>query len=130
MSDTHYPVIAGYSQASSNSENGDSPELISLGGRDEAVVWEMMGHSGGRLVVPDYGVSLTIPEGSIPQDTNYKLYVGVLLRVNISTALTERQVRMCSVVYFSNECLNINLYVTNSVQLPACAKFFYCINNL
>lgn len=86
--------IAGYSQPITYSDNGDPPEVASLGGRDEAIVWEMMGHSGGRLVLPEYGVSLTIPEGSIPLETSHKLYVGVLLRGNISSALSDRQVRI------------------------------------
>jgi len=67
--------------------------MTAVGGQDEsAVVWEMVGHSGGRLLVPEFGVSLTIPAGSVPPEVNYKLYVGVLNRTNLSLALNEKQV--------------------------------------
>lgn len=68
------------------------PELGSVGLCGEGIVWEDVGSSGGRLVVPEYGVSLTVPEGSIPSDKTCKLFLAVLPNAHFTPSLTERQV--------------------------------------
>lgn len=87
-----YTKISGYSQSSTNSGGDVHEEFIGPVIENEAIVWEIVGSSGGRLVVPEYGVSLTITEGSISQDSTHKLYLGVLFRTDISTVLSEQQV--------------------------------------
>ncbi|KAF2355547.1 UPA domain [Trinorchestia longiramus] len=94
---------SGYSHTSTNSDAPDSLDCDSAGvggagGGDDTVVWEMVGHSGGRLVVPEYGVTLTVPEGAIPPDTSYKLFIGVLLRLDVSLPLTQHQTLLSPVI--------------------------------
>uniref|UniRef100_A0A9J7ZVV0 Netrin receptor UNC5 n=2 Tax=Cyprinus carpio TaxID=7962 RepID=A0A9J7ZVV0_CYPCA len=37
----------------------------------------VFGHGGGRLVVPNAGVSLLVPHGAIEEDTTWELYVSI-----------------------------------------------------
>ena len=53
----------------------------------------MVDSSGGVLVVPEYGVTLTIPHGAIPNGSGHKMYLGVLPTGHgLSATLSQRQV--------------------------------------
>ncbi|XP_078318953.1 netrin receptor UNC5C-like isoform X2 [Crassostrea virginica] len=43
----------------------------------EAVTWGSFNHSGGRLVLPESGVCMTIPEGAVKKGHEAELYLGV-----------------------------------------------------
>ena len=62
------------------------------GAHGEGTVWQEMGSMGGRMVVPEYGVSLTIPEGSLPPDVSHKFFLAVLPRAKLFPPLNEKQV--------------------------------------
>ncbi|XP_048760226.2 netrin receptor UNC5C-like isoform X3 [Ostrea edulis] len=43
----------------------------------EAVTWGSFNHAGGRLVLPESGVCMTIPEGAVKRGQEAELYLGV-----------------------------------------------------
>lgn len=43
----------------------------------EAVTWGSFNHSGGRLILPESGVCMTIPEGAVKKGHEAELYLGV-----------------------------------------------------
>ncbi|XP_057216320.1 unc-5 netrin receptor Da [Triplophysa rosa] len=44
----------------------------------------VFGHSGGRLVVPNTGVSLLVPQGAIEEDTTWELYISITQQASSS----------------------------------------------
>ncbi|XP_041706655.1 netrin receptor UNC5D-like isoform X5 [Coregonus clupeaformis] len=48
----------------------------------------VFGHAGGRLVVPNTGVSLLVPHGGIAEDTTWEMYM-VINQENSSSTLSE-----------------------------------------
>uniref|UniRef100_A0A9J8D327 Netrin receptor UNC5 n=1 Tax=Cyprinus carpio carpio TaxID=630221 RepID=A0A9J8D327_CYPCA len=64
----------------------------------------VFGHGGGRLVVPNAGVSLLVPHGAIEEDTTWELYVSITQQD--SSALSD-EVAHCADV--SSEDWNIKL---------------------
>lgn len=69
--------------------DGQPPKDV-LGG--EGAAWGVVTSAGGRLVVAEYGVVLTIPGGALPQDTRQQLYVSVSPNLHHAPNLTDRQV--------------------------------------
>uniref|UniRef100_A0AAV2MP54 ZU5 domain-containing protein n=1 Tax=Knipowitschia caucasica TaxID=637954 RepID=A0AAV2MP54_KNICA len=37
----------------------------------------VFGHNGGRLVVPNTGVSLLVPHGAVPEDNTWEMYTAI-----------------------------------------------------
>lgn len=65
----------------------------------EGSAWGTVTSAGGRLVVAEYGVVLTIPSGALPPDTRQQFYVTVDSCAGNTPTLTDRQV--CSFVIAS-----------------------------
>ncbi|PKK19851.1 unc-5 netrin receptor D [Columba livia] len=51
--------------------------LSSISTRSELRTAALFGHLGGRLVVPNTGVSLLIPHGAIPEESSWEIYLAV-----------------------------------------------------
>uniref|UniRef100_A0A8C6RG27 Netrin receptor UNC5 n=1 Tax=Nannospalax galili TaxID=1026970 RepID=A0A8C6RG27_NANGA len=51
--------------------------LSSLPTRTELRTTGVFGHSGGRLVMPNTGVSLLIPHGAIPEENSWEIYMSI-----------------------------------------------------
>lgn len=67
----------------------------------EGSAWGWVTSAGGRLVVAEYGVVLTIPSGALPPDTRQQFYVTVDSCAGNTPTLTDRQV--CS--FYHNSIL-------------------------
>ncbi|KAM4836805.1 netrin receptor UNC5D isoform 2-T2 [Thomomys bottae] len=53
------------------------PNLSSLPTRTELRTTGVFGHQGGRLVMPNTGVSLLIPHGAIPEENSWEIYMSI-----------------------------------------------------
>ncbi|XP_042557410.1 netrin receptor UNC5D isoform X6 [Dipodomys spectabilis] len=53
------------------------PNLSSLPTRTELRTTGVFGHLGGRLVMPNTGVSLLIPHGAIPEENSWEIYMSI-----------------------------------------------------
>nr|XP_048685093.1 netrin receptor UNC5D isoform X6 [Caretta caretta] len=51
--------------------------LSSLSTRSELRTTGIFGHLGGRLVMPNTGVSLLIPHGAIPEESSWEMYLTI-----------------------------------------------------
>ncbi|XP_057553229.1 netrin receptor UNC5D isoform X2 [Hippopotamus amphibius kiboko] len=51
--------------------------LSSLATRTELRTTGVFGHLGGRLVMPNTGVSLLIPHGAIPEENSWEIYMSI-----------------------------------------------------
>ncbi|XP_027753177.1 netrin receptor UNC5D [Empidonax traillii] len=51
--------------------------LASLSTASELKTTALFGHLGGRLVVPNTGVSLLIPHGAIPEESSWEIYLAI-----------------------------------------------------
>ncbi|KAJ7399620.1 Netrin receptor UNC5D [Pitangus sulphuratus] len=51
--------------------------LASLSTTSELRTTALFGHLGGRLVVPNTGVSLLIPHGAIPEESSWEIYLAI-----------------------------------------------------
>ncbi|GAB0200263.1 netrin receptor UNC5D [Grus japonensis] len=51
--------------------------LSSLSTRSELKTTAIFGHLGGRLVVPNTGVSLLVPHGAIPEESSWEIYLAI-----------------------------------------------------
>ncbi|KAM6221849.1 netrin receptor UNC5D isoform 4-T4 [Rhynchocyon petersi] len=51
--------------------------LSSLSTRTELRTTGVFGHLGGRLVMPNTGVSLLIPHGAIPEENSWEIYMSI-----------------------------------------------------
>uniref|UniRef100_H0WH44 Netrin receptor UNC5 n=1 Tax=Otolemur garnettii TaxID=30611 RepID=H0WH44_OTOGA len=51
--------------------------LSSLPARTELRTTGVFGHLGGRLVMPNTGVSLLIPHGAIPEENSWEIYMSI-----------------------------------------------------
>ncbi|NXH16932.1 UNC5D protein, partial [Bucco capensis] len=51
--------------------------LSSLSSTSELKSTAIFGHLGGRLVVPNTGVSLLIPHGAIPEESSWEIYLAI-----------------------------------------------------
>ncbi|XP_072039232.1 LOW QUALITY PROTEIN: netrin receptor UNC5C-like [Amphiura filiformis] len=70
-----------HSQSSPYQSDGTAPSIVSAllppYVDTSCMAWGMVTHRGGRLVIPDTGISLFIPEGALPKGTSEDLYVAV-----------------------------------------------------
>ncbi|XP_068223501.1 uncharacterized protein [Palaemon carinicauda] len=80
--------------------------------------WGMMTAAGGRLVVSEYGVVLTIPAGALPPETRQPVYVTVTPHPHHAPHLTDRQTLLSPVV----TCGPANV----SLLKPAVLSFDHC----
>ncbi|KAJ7423324.1 Netrin receptor UNC5D [Willisornis vidua] len=51
--------------------------LASISTTSELKTTALFGHLGGRLVVPNTGVSLLIPHGAIPEESSWEIYLAI-----------------------------------------------------
>uniref|UniRef100_A0A8C3LEJ0 Netrin receptor UNC5 n=1 Tax=Chrysolophus pictus TaxID=9089 RepID=A0A8C3LEJ0_CHRPC len=51
--------------------------LSSISTRNELKTTAIFGHLGGRLVVPNTGVSLLVPHGAIPEESSWEIYLAI-----------------------------------------------------
>ncbi|XP_069474073.1 netrin receptor UNC5D isoform X4 [Ambystoma mexicanum] len=51
--------------------------LASITSRPELRTCGVFGHHGGRLVLPNTGVSLLIPLGAVPEESTYEMYMSI-----------------------------------------------------
>ncbi|CAL4079276.1 unnamed protein product [Meganyctiphanes norvegica] len=73
------------------------PELGGMAGV-EGAAWGVVTSDGGRLVIPECGVTLTIPEGALAPDTQEELYVAVVPQPHSFPNLNERQTLLSPVI--------------------------------
>lgn len=64
----------------------------------EGAAWGVMTSTGGRLVVAEYGVVLTIPSGALPPEVRQQIYVSVAPNLHPTLNLTDRQTLLSPVV--------------------------------
>lgn len=84
----------------------------------DGTAWGVMTASGGRLVVSEYGVVLTIPAGALPPETRQPVYVTVTPHPHHAPRLTDRQTLLSPVV----TCGPSNV----SLLKPAVLSFDHC----
>nr|XP_025978142.1 netrin receptor UNC5D isoform X1 [Dromaius novaehollandiae] len=51
--------------------------LSSISTKSELKTTAIFGHLGGRLVIPNTGVSLLIPHGAIPEESSWEIYLAI-----------------------------------------------------
>ena len=104
-------LIGSRQGSGSDNLNVYMPEFSSFGICIEGISWGTIGSSGGRLVVPEYGVSLMVPEGALPPDMKQNIYIAVITRPKNPPVLTERQVSMRMIVLslFQNDYSSVNI---------------------
>uniref|UniRef100_A0A8B9NYP4 Netrin receptor UNC5 n=1 Tax=Apteryx owenii TaxID=8824 RepID=A0A8B9NYP4_APTOW len=54
--------------------------LSSISTKSELKTTAIFGHLGGRLVIPNTGVSLLIPHGAIPEESSWEIYLAISQR--------------------------------------------------
>ena len=74
-------------------QNSSLHDLLGLGTGLGGAAWSVLGSSGGRIIVADCGVSLTVPEGALPPDEMQKLYIAVVTRPKNPPVLSDKQVK-------------------------------------
>ncbi|KAM6149726.1 netrin receptor UNC5D isoform 3-T3 [Erethizon dorsatum] len=67
----------GFSTVHPRSKTPYIQNLSSLPTRTELRTTGVFGHLGGRLVMPNTGVSLLIPHGAIPEEHSWEIYMSV-----------------------------------------------------
>ncbi|XP_077999288.1 netrin receptor UNC5C-like [Glandiceps talaboti] len=84
------------------------------------IAWGMMGHRGGRLTVPDTGVSILIAEGALLKAQTEEIYIAVCREEKDRPRIGPKQTVLSPVVM----CGPRNLVFKKPViiQLPHCAK--------
>lgn len=84
----------------------------------EAAAWGVIGASGGRLVIPDCNVSLTIPEGALTtHNANHTFYVAVISNHTSKPFLHNQQVKCYCYHYF---------YYVSSPTPPLASNVLFC----
>ncbi|XP_055875980.1 netrin receptor UNC5C-like isoform X3 [Biomphalaria glabrata] len=110
------------SQCDSLQDSRQSVISVQLPGNvdTEAVTWSTFTHTGGRLVLPESGVMLTVPEGAIKKGNVEELYMAVCRDDKDRPRLTEHQTILSPVI----------LVGPPSVQLlkPVILSFQHCAN--
>ncbi|CAL4105766.1 unnamed protein product [Meganyctiphanes norvegica] len=104
--------------SSNDSRSPTPPAAINNLEGVEGAAWGVVTSAGARLVVPECGVSLTLPEGAISKDTQQELYVAVLSRPQQPPRLTDRQTMLSPVIYCGPS--NVEL------KKPAILSFEHC----
>ncbi|XP_014284948.1 netrin receptor UNC5B isoform X2 [Halyomorpha halys] len=83
----------------SNTDSAYDCKDIPVRGLDpDCLAWRSMGTNGGRLSLPDSGISLTIPEGALARGRKEDIYVAVLRDDRHRPKLTDRQTQLSPVV--------------------------------
>ncbi|XP_075411872.1 netrin receptor UNC5D isoform X6 [Tenrec ecaudatus] len=67
----------GFSTIHPRSKTPYIQNLSSLPTRTELRTTGVFGHLGGRLVMPNTGVSLLIPHGAIPEENSWEIYMSI-----------------------------------------------------
>ncbi|GFR84427.1 netrin receptor UNC5C [Elysia marginata] len=110
------------SQCDSLQDSRQSVISVQLPGNvdTEAVTWSTFNHMGGRLVLPESGVMLTVPEGAIRKGHVEELYMAVCRDDKDRPRLSENQTILSPVI----------LVGPPSVQLlkPVILSFQHCAN--
>ncbi|GFO23590.1 netrin receptor unc5c [Plakobranchus ocellatus] len=110
------------SQCDSLQDSRQSVISVQLPGNvdTEAVTWSTFNHMGGRLVLPESGVFLTVPEGAIKKGHVEELYMAVCRDDKDRPRLSENQTILSPVI----------LVGPPSVQLlkPVILSFQHCAN--
>uniref|UniRef100_A0A8C4VH35 Netrin receptor UNC5 n=1 Tax=Gopherus evgoodei TaxID=1825980 RepID=A0A8C4VH35_9SAUR len=65
----------GFSTVHARNKTTYIQNLSSLSTRSELRTTGIFGHLGGRLVMPNTGVSLLIPHGAIPEESSWEIYL-------------------------------------------------------
>ncbi|KAK7084089.1 Netrin receptor unc5c [Halocaridina rubra] len=73
----------------------------------DGMAWGIMTASGGRLVMAEYGLTLTIPEGALSRDSCQQVYIAVKAHPQNGPPLNERQTLLSPVIMCgpANVCL-------------------------
>ncbi|XP_038060461.1 netrin receptor UNC5C-like [Patiria miniata] len=84
------------------SDQGRAPSIVSAGIPSHidshCMSWGMVSHRGGRLVIPDAGISMFIPEGALPKGHSEDLYIAVSRDVNDRPRVSGKQTILSPVV--------------------------------
>lgn len=108
------PTSASCSEAARESQ---PPKEVTMGEGSSA--WGTVTSAGGRLIVAEHGVVLTIPSGALPADARQQFYVTVDSCAGNTPALTDRQTLLSPVV-----CCG--LVGGGSLLKPAVLSFEHC----
>ncbi|XP_073992816.1 unc-5 isoform X3 [Rhodnius prolixus] len=90
--------LTSFSTPSNVDSTYDSKCLPIRGLDNDCVAWSTMSCNGGRLSLPDSGISLTVPEGAIPRGHKEDIYIAVLRDDRHRPKLTDRQTQLSPVV--------------------------------
>jgi len=88
----------------------------------EALVWANVTHEGGRLSIPNSGVSLTIPEGAVKKGTSEEVFMAVCRDDKDRPQLTEHQTMLSPVVMCGPPSVALKKAVITSFQHCASVK--------
>lgn len=86
----------------------------------EAFVWTTVKSDGGRITLPNSGVSLTIPEGAIPEGQRSEMYLAVSRDDKDRPKLTDVQTMLSAVIVCGPP--TIKLKKTVILTFPHCAS--------
>ncbi|KAG1672763.1 Netrin receptor UNC5C [Nymphon striatum] len=64
----------------------------------DCIVWGVMDKSGGRLSIPEIGVSLTVPQGAIRKGASEEMYIAVLKENKDKPSIFESQTVISPIV--------------------------------
>ncbi|KAK3593613.1 hypothetical protein CHS0354_025501 [Potamilus streckersoni] len=84
----------------------------------DAVTWSTFNHTGGRLLIPESGVSLIIPEGAIKKGQTEEIYMAVCRDDKDRPKLTDKQTILSPVVLCGPFCMVL--------MKPAILSFDHC----
>ncbi|XP_071808505.1 netrin receptor UNC5C-like isoform X2 [Asterias amurensis] len=84
------------------SDHGRAPSIVSAGIPSHidshCMSWGMVSHRGGRLVIPDAGISMFIPEGALPKGHSEDLYIAVSRDVTDRPRVSGKQTILSPVI--------------------------------
>ncbi|XP_059163925.1 netrin receptor UNC5C-like isoform X2 [Physella acuta] len=110
------------SQCDSLQDSRQSVISVQLPGNvdTEAVTWSTFTHTGGRLILPESGVMLTVPEGAIKKGHVEELYMAVCRDDKDRPRLTEHQTILSPVILVGPPSVQL--------QKPVILSFQHCAN--
>ncbi|XP_070545067.1 netrin receptor UNC5C-like isoform X2 [Ptychodera flava] len=84
------------------------------------IAWGMMGHRGGRLTVPDTGVSALIAEGALLKGQSEEIYIAVCREERDRPKLSPKQTILSPIIMCGPRNMSFKKPVI--IQFPHCAK--------
>lgn len=86
----------------------------------ECIAWRSVSKSGGKLSIPDSGISLTVPHGAVKRGISEEVYIAVLREDRERPRLMDKQTLLSPVIHAGPTGI--------SLQKPVIISFQHCAN--